>query len=103
MSTALDDPITDPAESPAQRLRTTMAAVRVSLSWLGIRKSLNSDQKARAADTFGAEGKPDVSPPGKVSSPACPAAPPSPPPCDWPITAVAAPSSPYFPTGAIAI
>ena len=57
MSTLLDDPVTDPADSPAQRLRTTMAAVRVSLSWLGIRKSLNSDQKARAADTFGAEGE----------------------------------------------
>jgi len=33
-----------------------MAAVRVSLSWLGIRKSLTSDQKTQAADTFGAEG-----------------------------------------------
>ena len=38
-----------------QRLRTSMAAVRVSLRWLGICKSLTTDQKARAADTFGAE------------------------------------------------
>jgi len=57
MSTVLEDLVTDPTDSPVQRLRTTMAAVRVSLSWLGIRKSLNSDQKARAADTFGAEGE----------------------------------------------
>jgi hypothetical protein len=33
-----------------------MAAVRLSLSWLGVRKTLNSEQKAQAADTFGAEG-----------------------------------------------
>jgi hypothetical protein len=33
-----------------------MAAVRVSLSWLGVRKTLSPEQKARAADTFGAEG-----------------------------------------------
>jgi hypothetical protein len=41
---------------PAQQLRTTMAAVRISLSWLGVRKTLSSEQKAQAADTFGAEG-----------------------------------------------
>ncbi len=33
-----------------------MAAVRVSLSWLGVRKSLTVDQKNQTADTFGAEG-----------------------------------------------
>lgn len=55
MSTTLE-PSTRPASSPAQRLRTTMAAVRVSFRWLGIRKSLTHDQKSRAADTFGAEG-----------------------------------------------
>jgi hypothetical protein len=33
-----------------------MAAVRVSLSWLGVHKTLTSEQKAQAADTFGAEG-----------------------------------------------
>ena len=56
MSTLLDD---DPrtVASAAQRLRTTMAAVRVSLSWLGIRKSLTNDQKTLAADAFGAEGE----------------------------------------------
>jgi len=56
MSTVLDEVDTDPSPSPAQRLRTTMAAVRVSLRWLGIRKSLTSDQRALAANTFGAEG-----------------------------------------------
>ncbi len=53
MSTLLDQH----TDEPAQQLRTTMAAVRVSLSWLGIRKSLTSDQKTQAADTFGAEGE----------------------------------------------
>jgi len=56
MSTALNEIDTRPSTSPAQRLRTTMAAVRVSLRWLGIRKSLTTDQKALAANTFGAEG-----------------------------------------------
>ncbi len=57
MSTVLDDPITTNPVSPAQRLRTTMAAVRVSLSWLGVRKTLSQEQRAQAADTFGAEGE----------------------------------------------
>ena len=45
-----------PSTSPSQRLRTTMAAARVSLSWFGVRKTLTAEQKAQAADTFGAEG-----------------------------------------------
>jgi hypothetical protein len=45
-----------PSTSPSQRLRTTMAAARVSLSWFGVRKTLTTEQKAQAADTFGAEG-----------------------------------------------
>jgi hypothetical protein len=58
MSTTLDEPtISRTASSPAHRLRTTMAAVRVSLSWLGVRKTLSQEQKAQAADTFGAEEK----------------------------------------------
>jgi len=57
MSTLLDDTNTSMTSAPADRLRTTMAAVRVSLSWLGIRKSLSADQKTQAADTFGAEGE----------------------------------------------
>jgi len=55
MSTILDEPNSRPAITPAQRLRTSMAAVRVGLRWFGIRKSLTTDQRARAADTFGAE------------------------------------------------
>jgi hypothetical protein len=54
MTTLLNDPSTD--ATPPQQLRTTMAAVRVSLSGLGVRKTLSSEQKAQAADTFGAEG-----------------------------------------------
>lgn len=55
MTTLLDDPVVRPSTAPSQRLRTTMAAVRVSLSWLGTRKTLTADQKALAADAFGAE------------------------------------------------
>ena len=56
MSTVVTQPIVQPSTSPSQRLRTGMAAVRVSLSWFGVRKTLTSEQKSQAADTFGAEG-----------------------------------------------
>lgn len=39
----------------AHRLRATMAAVRISMKWLGTRKTLSAEQRAQAADTFGAE------------------------------------------------
>ena len=55
-STLLDEP-TVTTTNPSARLRATMAAVRVSLSWLGIRKTLTPEQKAQAADAFGAEGQ----------------------------------------------
>jgi hypothetical protein len=55
MSNLLDEPTTRPTTSPAQRLRTTMAAVRVSFVWFGTRKTLTAEQKAQAADTLGAE------------------------------------------------
>jgi hypothetical protein len=59
MSTLLDEEPTRLADtsSAAQRLRATMAAVRVSLTWLGVRKSLTPEQRAQAADAFDAEGK----------------------------------------------
>lgn len=38
------------------RLRSTTAAVRLSFTWFGVRKSLSIEQKTQAADTFGAEG-----------------------------------------------
>jgi hypothetical protein len=55
MSTTLDEPITRSSTSPTQRLRATMAGVRLSISWLGVRKSLSRSQKSQAADTFGAD------------------------------------------------
>ncbi|MEZ5951670.1 MAG: hypothetical protein R3C12_21145 [Planctomycetaceae bacterium] len=46
-----------PAVDAPQLLRERMAAARLSFTWLGVRKSLSAEQKARAADPFGAEGK----------------------------------------------
>ena len=57
MSTLLDGPSTGQSRSPSDRLRSTMAAARLSFTWLGARKSLTSTQKSQAADSFGAEGK----------------------------------------------
>ena len=48
--------ISAPAEL-AEHLQATTAAVRVSFTWFGVRKTLTPDQNARAADTFGAEGE----------------------------------------------
>lgn len=57
MSTILEPDITNESTtSAAQRLRTEMAAVRVSFSWLGTRKTLTPQQKSQAAESFGAEG-----------------------------------------------
>ena len=55
MATLLDEPRTGNATSPAQRMRMTMAAVRVMFTWLGSRKTLTQEQKSQAADAFGAE------------------------------------------------
>jgi hypothetical protein len=57
MSTTLDELITHPSTSPTQKLRSTMAAARLSFTWLGARKSLTTEQRTQAADSFGAEGK----------------------------------------------
>jgi hypothetical protein len=57
MSALLDEPTVQPSTSPSQRLRTSFAAVRIAFTWLGTRKTLTSEQKAQAADTFGAEGQ----------------------------------------------
>jgi len=40
-----------------ENLRGTMAPVRVAFTWFGTRKSLSSEQKAQAAESFGAEGQ----------------------------------------------
>ena len=57
MSTLLEEPAVHTDTSPAQRLRTTTTAVRVSMRWLGVRKTLTPEQRTQAADTFGAEGE----------------------------------------------
>lgn len=57
MSTLLDPPRTRPTAQPGNRLRATMAAARLSFTWLGVRKSLTLAQKNQAADSFGAEAK----------------------------------------------
>ena len=56
MTTILEETVPTSNTAAASRLRTTMAAVRLSFIWLGVRKTLSSEQKAQAADTFGAEG-----------------------------------------------
>lgn len=40
-----------------ERLRDNSAAVRLSFTWMGIRRTLTPQQKAFAADSFGAEGE----------------------------------------------
>jgi hypothetical protein len=57
MTSVLDEPRSQASTSPSDRLRSTMAAARLSFTWLGARKSLTSTQKSQAADSFGAEGK----------------------------------------------
>ncbi len=56
MLTAIDSTTVHQTGTAARRLRTTMAAVRLSFTWFGVRKSLSAEQKAEAADSFGAEG-----------------------------------------------
>jgi molybdopterin converting factor small subunit len=56
MSSVLDNPTAVQHLRPAQRLRTTMAAMRLSFTWFGTRKTLTQQQKSQAADAFGAEG-----------------------------------------------
>lgn len=48
-------PIAD-GDGAAERLRTASAAMGLSFTWFGVRKSLSNEQKARAAESFGAEG-----------------------------------------------
>src|SRR4051794_35408108 len=50
-----DTPTAD--ATPAQRLRTTMAAARVSFTWLGTQRALTREQRSRAAAAFDAEGQ----------------------------------------------
>src|SRR5215218_9704616 len=41
----------------AARLRGSMTACRVHFTWLGLRRTLTPEQKARAADAFQASGR----------------------------------------------
>jgi hypothetical protein len=55
MSTVLESPTPVTTARAGQRLQQRMAAVRLSFTWLGVRKTLTSEQKAQAAETFGAQ------------------------------------------------
>ena len=48
-------PTTQLERSAAQRLRTTMAAVRLAFTWLGGRKTLAPEQRTTAARVFHAD------------------------------------------------
>jgi hypothetical protein len=48
-------PITQTSPNAANRLRTTMAAVRLSFTWLGVRKTLAPEQRTTAARAFHAD------------------------------------------------
>jgi hypothetical protein len=49
------NPTTQTSPNAAQRLRTTMAAVKLSFTWLGVRKTLAPDQRTTAARAFHAD------------------------------------------------
>lgn len=57
MTTLVDPSRANTRSDPATRLRATMAAVKLSITWLGIRKTLSPEQRAQAAQGFGAEGE----------------------------------------------
>ena len=56
MTAVLDEVSTDVSTAPASRLRSTTAALRLAFTWFGTRKTLSAEQKAQAAESFGAEG-----------------------------------------------
>jgi hypothetical protein len=47
----------DRATSPRERLEVEFLATRVSFTWLGVRRALDREQTAQAAESFGAEGQ----------------------------------------------
>lgn len=55
MTTLLDDPLSSQSTTAADRLRSEMIAMRLSFNWFGTRKTLSAEQKAVAAESFGAE------------------------------------------------
>ena len=55
MTTILEHPTSGTSTRAGQRLQQRMAAVRLSFTWLGVRKTLTAEQKAQAAESFGAQ------------------------------------------------
>lgn len=52
---ATNTPNTQLERNAANRLRTTMAAVRLAFAWLGVRKTLAPEQRTTAARVFHAD------------------------------------------------
>jgi hypothetical protein len=50
-----NNPTTQTSPNAAQRLRTTMAAVKLAFTWLGVRKTLAPEQRTTAARAFHAD------------------------------------------------
>jgi hypothetical protein len=48
-------PVTQQERSAANRLRATMAAVKLSFKWLGVRKTLAPEHRTTAAQAFHAD------------------------------------------------
>ena len=48
-------PVTQLERNATQRLRTTMAAVKLSFTWLGVRRTLAPEQRTTAARAFHAD------------------------------------------------
>jgi hypothetical protein len=58
MTTVLDEPVSSTPTSPAQRLKATMAATRVSIQWFGILlRSLSSTSFKRCRSAKGKTGR----------------------------------------------
>ncbi|WP_404309618.1 hypothetical protein [Neorhodopirellula lusitana] len=57
MTTTMDEPVATNNVSSSKRLRSQMAAMKLTFHWLGTKKSLNAEQMSRAADAFDAERK----------------------------------------------
>jgi hypothetical protein len=55
MQNVLDSPANATGSAISEELRTSMAAVRVAFTWLGVRRTLTHEQRSQAADTFGTE------------------------------------------------
>ena len=53
-------PLNRTTPNAANRLRTTMAAVRLAFTWLGVRKTLAPEQRTTAALVFHADMEDDT-------------------------------------------